>query len=55
MHRLLVCLALTPLLAGCDSPIAPADNPDATINACAAPTAPCVPHFTPRRLGNLPQ
>lgn len=55
MHRLLVCLALTPLLARCDSPSGPADNLDATIGACAAPAAPCVPHFTPKRLANPPR
>jgi hypothetical protein len=56
MRRLLAGLALAALVAGCDSITAPSDPAGTALNACSDhSTAPCAPHFTPRRPANPPR
>jgi hypothetical protein len=51
MSRLAICLiTLSAVLAGCDSPTAPADNLGVTGNPCSArPVTACLPNPTPAR------
>jgi PBP1b-binding outer membrane lipoprotein LpoB len=56
MSRLAMLLALTALLAGCDSATAPADDLTVTGNPCAArPVTACLPTPGPGRHDRPPR